>query len=235
MLLAIEGIDASGKATQASFLSNKIRDVGLSVATVSFPRYDETHFSKLIANYLNGEFGKLENIPPHFPALLFALDRYESINYLTNLVQANDVVIIDRYTSSNMAHQASKFENVLRRGFIEWLDLVEHGLLKLPRAEITIFLDVPVKIASKLLYTKKRRSYTNSAADLHEENIQYLEQCRDVYQYLATSNFGSKWFCIDIVDPDGNLYEPEYISSAIWKKLAPYLVKTANSGCIPLL
>ena len=57
MLLAIEGIDGSGKGTQAARLGETAAAHGHSVASFSFPLYDGNPFSRAIADYLNGEFG----------------------------------------------------------------------------------------------------------------------------------------------------------------------------------
>ena len=108
MLVAIEGIDASGKTTQTPLLKARIQSCGLSVETLSFPRYGETLFADAVADYLNGEFGSLAMVPPQFAALLFAGDRFESLDLIAQLAQSFDVLILDRYVASNVAHNAAK-------------------------------------------------------------------------------------------------------------------------------
>src|SRR5574341_1370622 len=196
MLIAIEGIDGAGKRTQAGLLKTKAQSARLSVETLSFPRYGETLFAKSIADYLNGKFGSLASVAPQFPALLYAGDRFESRSIITQLSQSHDLVILDRYVASNLAYQAAKINRKHRGEFISWLAQVEYEIFGLPKADLTVYLDIPAEIASKMIYKKKQRSYTTEVADIHERDIQYLATCREVYQALADMNYGSTWLSI---------------------------------------
>src|SRR5437764_10848036 len=126
MLIAIEGIDGSGKHTQAELLKGKIRSLGKSTEVLSFPRYGQTLFAKCIAAYLNGEFGDLTSISPKSAALLYAGDRFESRDAIRQLSASQDVLIFDRYVASNLAHQAARVSNDLREDFISWLAKIEY-------------------------------------------------------------------------------------------------------------
>lgn len=224
MLIAIEGIDASGKATQALLLRDRILHEGLTAATLSFPRYQNTLFAGLVADYLNGKFGNLESVPAPLSAILYAGDRYESLSLISEMVHAHDVLILDRYVASNLAHQSAKLRRDDRASFIRWLDRLEHEVFHMPRADITILLDIPVEIASRMQHTKGLRSYTREATDLHERDLGYLQECTVVYRSLAQTNFGSKWILIDCVDTNGQVQEPEQISKLVWGKVESILV-----------
>lgn len=228
MLVAIEGIDAAGKNTQSRLLKAKAEDAGLSAEVLSFPRYGETHFSPSIANYLNGEFGALESIDPHFPALLYAGDRFESRALITQLSQSYDLLIIDRYVASNVAYQSARVKQAHREDFIDWLATIEYKVYGLPKADLTVFLDLPVETATEMLQTKKQRSYTDKTADIHEKNGAYLGSCREVYHSLSSMNFGGQWLRIECAYPDGRMRDKSDICNSIWNGLGQLARKPLN-------
>ena len=76
-LIAIEGIDGSGKRTQVDLLEKALIAGGHSVYSTGFPQYD-SWFGKMVGQFLNGDFGALETVDPHFSALLYAGDRFEA-------------------------------------------------------------------------------------------------------------------------------------------------------------
>src|SRR5580704_15426600 len=107
-LIAIEGIDGSGKGTQSRILVERLRQSGRKVELISFPRYEETFFGRLIGSFLNGQFGTLDQVHPVLVSLLFAGDRFESRPKLEKALATCDVVVLDRYVASNVAHQGAK-------------------------------------------------------------------------------------------------------------------------------
>ncbi len=223
MIIAIEGIDAAGKGTQTRLLKERAEKMGLKVGMLSFPRYHQTTFAIQIAQYLNGGFGELDDIPAQFPALLYAGDRFESLSLINTLLSSTDLLIIDRYVSSNLAYQAAKVPPSEQEAFIEWLAKIEYDIYKLPEANMTLYLDLPVEAAARLLYKKKARSYTNEKADLHEKNRDYLSKCHGVYKYLAARSFRSQWVTIDCSHPTQDIRDLEDIHEAIWASIEPLL------------
>jgi dTMP kinase len=197
LLVAIEGIDGSGKGTQAARLCESLRSAGTRCELLSFPRYRETQFGAKIADFLNGRFGKLNEVSPFLVSLLFAGDRFESRQILLQAIAENDIVLCDRYVASNIAHQAAKVEGDERQEMIRWVRYVEHELYGLPPADRTLFLDVPVQQATALIALKARRSYTDRSADLQEADSIYLQKVHDVYARLAAEEPG--WVRIDCV------------------------------------
>src|SRR4030088_2905347 len=106
-LIALEGIDGSGKRTQLDLLAHALEARGLSIMRISFPRYDSS-FGKLAGRYLNGAFGPLETIHPHLSALLYAGDRFEAKGEIELALAARKLVLADRYIGSNLAHQTER-------------------------------------------------------------------------------------------------------------------------------
>jgi len=185
LLLAFEGIDGSGKGTQAGMLRDALTREGKSCGLIAFPRYEATHFGRTIARYLNGEFGDLKTAGAHFAALLYAGDRLESLAFIEAERAARDVLIFDRYVESNLAHQAAKLPTDQRGQFIDWLEAIEFCVYRLPQPHLVIYLDQPVSVAQQLIGRKAARTYTAKAADLHEADTNYLTRTAEVYGQLA--------------------------------------------------
>ena len=213
-LIVIEGIDGSGKGTQAARLVERLRSVGRRCELLSFPRYRVTRFGSKIGDFLNGRFGQLDQVSPFLVSLLFAGDRFESKQVLTRALAENDLVICDRYVASNIAHQAAKLEGAERDELIEWVRYVEHSLYELPHPHRTVFLDLPVAHATKLIALKAQRSYTNRAADLQEADAAYLQRVHDIYAGLATAE--PNWLRIDCLDA-GELKSVDRIAAEVWQ------------------
>lgn len=223
MIVALEGIDASGKQTQGGLLAERLADRGLETARIAFPRYGETHFAASIERYLAGGFGSLEAVAPEFAALLFAGDRLESRDMLLEAREDADVLLLDRYVASNMAHQGARVAAEHRGAFLGWLARVEHGVYRLPEADLTVFLDVPVEIASRLAAERREKS-GGEALDLHERNRAYLEACRAVYLELAEMGAGGRWVRVPCVTGDRDeLDPPEQIAERVWQTVEPML------------
>ncbi len=209
LLLAIEGIDGSGKGTQATMLRERLAADGLRVGTLSFPRYEQTTFGRMIAEYLNGKFGQLGSVGPHFAALLYAGDRFESLPLLRQLLSTNDVVICDRYVPSNLAHQGAKLPPLRLEQFVRWLEAIEYGVYALPRPDLVVLLDLPVDRALQLIAAKPARTYTEHAADLHESNREYLTRTAEIYRWLSKRE--PNWRAIHCCDRQMCLRSPEQI------------------------
>ena len=219
MLIVIEGIDGVGKSTQAELLKRLILQHGLQADILKFPRYEQTLFGKSIIDYLNGKFGTLYEVIPQFAALLYAGDRFESLNLLNKLIHCNDVLILDRYIASNLAHQAAKVSNAQTEQLLAWIAEIEYNVYNLPKADITIHLDIPAKLAQKMIQQKKQRDYTTEKADIHEQDTLYLEKCRQIYQLLANQNYKSRWLTLDCTNSKGSLQTVIEIQEAIFQAL----------------
>ncbi|RLS51983.1 MAG: thymidylate kinase [Planctomycetota bacterium] len=200
LLVVIEGIDGSGKGTQTVRLCEQLRGQGLSVGTLSFPRYRDTFFGQRIGDFLNGKFGQLAEVDPFLASLLYAGDRLESKAVLQQLLAANDVVVLDRYVPSNVAHQAGKRTGAERTVLADWIEQMEYGIFGLPRPDLVILLDASAEVSQTLIARKAQRDYTDRAADLQEADVDYLAGVRSAYRELAAER---GWAIVPVSDESG--------------------------------
>ena len=220
-LLVIEGIDGSGKGTQGRLLQERLISDGLKVDFLSFPQYEQTFFGKLVGDFLNGKFGQLEDLHPFLISLLYAGDRFESRQRILGAQQSSDIVILDRYVPSNIAHQSAKISAPERLQLQEWIEHIEYEIFGIPRPAHVILLDTPVEVSQELIAQKGQRTYTTDKADLQEANAPYLERVREVYQELA--NEQNNWTVIEIVNEQG-LRAIDDISLTIYRIVQKCLV-----------
>lgn len=220
LLVDLEGIDGSGKGTQAQRLVERLRQQGHRTESLSFPRYTETRFGRAIGDFLNGSFGHLNEVHPFLVALLFAGDRFESRDVLRNAIDHSDVVVLDRYVPSNVAHQASKCERAQQVDLTHAIFDLEYRIYALPQPDVVVLLDLPPELAQQLIARKSARSYTNRTADIQEADGRYLARCREVYLRLARSQPG--WHLISCCDGP-HLRPVDSIADDVWSVIQPLL------------
>jgi dTMP kinase len=182
--IVLEGIDGSGKRTQLEMLARVLDDRKVLQTRISFPRYDG-FFGRLVARFLNGEFGPLDAVDPHFSALLYAGDRLEAKPKIEGDIAAGRIVLADRYIGSNLAHQTALVTPAKRSEFLEWLKQLEYEIYGLPAEDLVIYLRVPAAEAHRLVGQKGARDYTKLRRDLLEADIAHLEAASEVYDRLA--------------------------------------------------
>lgn len=145
-LLVIEGTEGSGKETQADLLVKRLNEMGEKAVKMRFPMYD-TPTGKIIYEHILNKDGNSyfdEEVDPKALSLYYAADRVNNIGRINELLDKGVHVVLDRYVESNMAYQASKFEDVKDRvNMIFWMEQLEFNLLDLPRPDKVIFLFLP--------------------------------------------------------------------------------------------
>jgi dTMP kinase len=210
--IVLEGIDGSGKRTQLALLAEALERRGARPEQISFPNYSG-FFGKLVARFLNGEFGALEAVDAHFSALLYAGDRLESKPAIETQLSAGRLVLADRFIGSNLAHQGARVPREKRAEFISWLKQLEYGIYALPQEDLVIYLRVPAAEAHRLVGQKTSRDYTQLRRDIQEANLAHLEAASEVYDQLAAQ---PNWVAIDCMDSaTGNLRKPDDIHKDI--------------------
>lgn len=194
-LIVIEGLDGSGKATQAQKLYEALQANGEKVMKVSFPDYDSCS-SALVKMYLNGEFGTDPNsVNPYAASSFYAVDRFASYAKNWKRFYLNGgIVIADRYTTSNAIHQCAKLPEEQWEGFINWLFEYEYKLIGIPAPYHTIYLRVDPNVSQALM--TKRYDGNEAKKDIHEANLDYLKRSRQAADYCAKALGWSVVECI---------------------------------------
>lgn len=217
-LIVIEGTDGSGKSTQFRYLTERLSRENIEYQKLVFPQYSEPS-SALIRMYLGGEFGSNPTeVNAYAASTFYAVDRYASYKKVWGKWYTNGgLVVSDRYTTSNAVHQASKEPQENREAFLKWLYELEYDHMGLPRPDLTIYLDVPTDFTEKLL--RSREQNTNTQADIHEADTQYLATCRRMGREAARY-YG--WTVIECVQ-DGKMRSIEDIHEEIYRHVAACL------------
>ena len=211
-LIVIEGTDGSGKSTQFRLLTARLEQEGKVFQKLVFPQYSEPS-SALIRMYLGGEFGsKPSDVNAYAASAFYAVDRYASYKKVWGeYYEQGGLVVSDRYTTSNAVHQASKEPAQTQGDFLKWLYEFEYDKLGLPRPDLTIYLDVPTDFTEKMM--RRREADTNTSADIHEKDMDYLATCRRTGK-AAAEFYG--WTVIQCVK-DGQMRSIEDIHEEIYR------------------
>ena len=221
-LIVIEGTDCSGKETQSKILVDKLNEQGIKSTILSFPMYDSPTGKIIGACYLGKEEmcedllkdnkgffpEEAPNVDPITSSLLYAADRRYNLPVLEKSMKDYDVIILNRYIYSNMAHQAGKIENKSERTYMfQMLDNLEFNVCRLPRPDKIIFLHVPYETAIKLRKKRKEKP------DQNEKSINHLKNAEETYLQLADYY---EFDTINCVDEDNNIKSIEDIHKDIY-------------------
>lgn len=185
LLITLEGSDGSGKGTQFNLLINKLRDEGYDVASYDFPRY-EAESSYFVKQYLNSKYGDSDKLGPYTPSLFYALDRFDASTKIKADLQANKIVICNRYVGSNMAYQATKLDSDEERGvFFSWIEQLEFGMLDIPKPDLNLVLIVPAGLSEDLINKRELKLSPDNKRDIPKSNPDHLEKAVHCYNLLA--------------------------------------------------
>ncbi len=218
VLIVIDGVDASGKETQTRTLCEKLSENGYRVRRISYPSYDKPWIEP-VKMYLGGAFGKnADDVGAYTASMFFAMDRFAS--YVTDwksFYEDGGVIVCDRYVSSNMIHQASKITDADERvRFLSWIDDLEYNKNNLPRADITLFLDMPPEYGARLIAGRRNKIDGGEALDIHESDSVYLKKSYDNAVFVA-EHFG--WDRVECVK-NGEIRSVSDISDEIYARVS---------------
>ena len=210
-LIVIEGTDGSGKSTQFKLMAERLERENIAFRRLVFPRYSQES-SALIRLYLGGAFGtKPGDVNAYAASAFYAVDRFASYrDDWGQWYEDGGLIFSDRYTTSNAVHQASKEPEENRAEFLRWLYEFEYDKLGLPRPDLVIYLDVPTDFTEKMM--RSREAATNTSADIHEQDLEYLATCRQSGR-TAAEYYG--WSVINCVK-DGQMRTIEDIHQEIY-------------------
>lgn len=183
-MIVIEGLDGSGKSTQAELLKNWLEAEGYTTYTLDLPYYNDPS-STLVKMYLGGELGdRPSDVNAYAASTFYAVDRYASFKkHWEKEYNSDKIVVANRYTTSNASHQMTKLSEEDWDNYLEWLFEFEYDKLGIPAPDLVIYLDMPVEISQKLL--SKRYNGDENKKDVHERDVQYLISCHKAALYAA--------------------------------------------------
>lgn len=183
MIIVIEGTDGSGKATQTKLLNESLQKLGYKTKVISFPNY-ASNSSAPVKMYLGGELGdSADCLNAYQASSLFAVDRLLTMKLVD--IAEYDYIILDRYTPSNMIHQACKIADTNARvSCLDWLNDFEYNKLSLPKPDKILFLDLPTEISLKLAHNRKDLK-NGQKQDIHENDTAYMQKAYDCAKFVA--------------------------------------------------
>lgn len=222
-LFVIDGTDGSGKQTQFSKLKERLLAEKISYMEVSFPNYDSPS-SALVKMYLSGEFGKdAMEISPYIASTFYAADRYATFKTkFQKYYEEGGIILADRYTTSNMIHQAGKIKDKgERKKFLNWLFDFEFNLYKIPKPDNVFFLNMPPEISLELIKDRENKFTHDNVKDIHESNQQYLIDSYNAACDVAKEYGWKEILCIK----DGVLRSIDDIHEEIFQEIKKVLNK----------
>lgn len=189
--IVIEGLDGCGKSTQLSLLREYYEKQGRKCEYIHFPKMEQGVYGALVAEFLRGEFGSIDQVHPKLVALLFANDRLEKVDLIRNWLNEGLVVIADRYVYSNIAYQCAKLTSEEeKKSLKEWILDFEFKHNELPEPDFSFFLNVPFSHVENTLRGTRSgedRNYLNGKKDIHEASLDFQKNVLKEYQGLLES------------------------------------------------
>ena len=220
MIVAIEGGDGAGKATAAAEVVKALGEAGVATSVLAFPRYNDTVGGHVLGEFLSGRIP--QPVTVEAAAVLYALDRLESREVTAALAAQSDVLVLDRYITSNMAYQAAKVSPDRAIEMMRWIFRMETDLFALPPPDLSVYLDTPLEIARELILRKRTRDYTDRNYDEHEADLELQRRVRENYSLMVEQNLAGPWLHVTTVH-DGALRPVADIAAEITEAITAKL------------
>lgn len=208
-LIVFEGADGSGKTTQSKLLLGYLKKRKIPATYISFPRYEKSMWGKMVRRFLDGEFGKLDEVDPYLASVLYAGDRMTAAGQIRKWIVEGKIVVCNRYIGSNIGHMGAKFKSQNEKSiYIDWLERLEYGQNQIPKEDLVIYLYVPVDISRNLMKDRK--------LDIHERNLEYLSRVLVVYDSVA--KIEKNWVKVGCTK-NGQILKPEEVHRKVLEVL----------------
>ena len=220
-LIVIEGLDGSGKSTQIELLKKKLDEEGVECRYIHFPMSNQGRYGELIAEFLRGEYGSLQEVHPQLVALLFANDRKEHVGKINDWLSSGYAVLVDRYVNSNIAFQCAKLKTEAEKEKLKhWILDFEFNYDPLPLPYKSFFLDVSFDHVVQSLSNKRTgddRDYLNGKVDIHEASLALQKSVYAEYQKMVREQ--PDFVSIACCDEMGKMLGAEVINERIVRSL----------------
>lgn len=192
--IVIDGLDGSGKATQAKLLVKRLINEGYDVEMADFPQYGEWS-CQFVEKYLRGEFGGALDVGAKRASLFYAIDRYAASFQIKEWLDQNKIVISNRYVSANKGHQLGKINDVEEmKHFLKWINEIEYDIFDIPVPHLTLFLHMTPKVGQQLVDKKGERLYTHGKKrDIHEDDLEHLRNAERAYLFCLENDLAENW------------------------------------------
>jgi len=223
-LIVIEGTDCSGKETQSRLLVEKLNQENIKAKRISFPMYD-TPTGQIIGACLLGkpemcnEFLKMDhsffkegggNVESLAASAFYAADRRYNLPIINKYLDEGYILVVDRYVPSNMSNRCGMIEDKDERiAFYKKIELLEYGIMELPKPDMILLLYVPYQYACEL--KKNRKELPDEA----ESDINYLKRGEEAYLELAELYNYEVINCVS----DNKIRTEENINEEVYKKV----------------
>ncbi|HXK80725.1 MAG TPA: dTMP kinase [Bacteroidales bacterium] len=211
--IVIEGLDGSGKSTQIDLLKKYFYTNNIDFEFLHFPITDSPIFGEMVAKFLRGEFGTIDQVNPYLVALLYAGDRNNAANKIRQWLNEEKLVLTDRYVYSNIAYQCAKINNHKEKEELyNWILKMEYEYFKIPKPDISIFLDVPFDFIQKNLKEKRtgtERDYLKGKKDIHEASLDFQRAVKETY--IKAIERDESFVSIKCFDEQNNILSPKEI------------------------
>lgn len=225
MFIVLEGLDGAGKSTQIKLLRQMMEQAGMECEYLHFPRFDAPVYGDMIARFLRGEFGSVEQVNPYLVALLYAGDRADAAKQIRAWMAEGKCVIVDRYVYSNVGYQCAKVGSAEERERLrEWILRTEYEEFGIPRPTLSLFLDVPFGFTEAKLTAQREgadRDYLGGAQDIHEKSLELQRRVREVY--LEAARREEDFEVVDCSTAEGTMASPEEIFARVAEHIKPLL------------
>lgn len=228
-LIAIEGFDGAGKETQTNLLVEHIQQHSKrkqEVSVASFPMYSRP-YGLLVREYLQGgPEGFVDMATALYAAMLYAGDRRDILPMLSFWLEEGRIVIADRYTPSNLAHQAARLEPARRAAFQQKIYRIEHEVMQLPKPDLVLLLTIPVEVSQRRTAAQRNNAPSNAkvhATDIHEQDAEHLAGASAEFMKMATNNLFYNWVVVDCC-PNGLELTSDEVHEKVWEVVKPVVL-----------